>query len=182
MRISPLDVHNHRFSRRMRGVDPGEVQTFLAMVAEDYEGALRENEQLLEQVRRLEGEVGELRTNETLLKETLVTAQSMSEDLRKTASQEAQVVMSEAEVKAEKILDAAHKRAAQLAEDIREMKLLKQRIATAIRHTVETHMAVLDSLSEDGEGDPLVDGKVAYLRRGTAGKTGGPKAESGGGS
>ena len=50
-------------------------------------------------------------------------------------------MISEAEVKGEKILDAAHRRAAKLAEDIREMKALRSRLAVALRTTIETHLA-----------------------------------------
>ena len=44
MRITPLDVRNHQFSRRLRGIDPEEVETFLRLVSEDYEQLVRENE------------------------------------------------------------------------------------------------------------------------------------------
>ena len=43
MRITPLDIHSHRFARLFSGLDPGEVESFLRMVADDYESLLREN-------------------------------------------------------------------------------------------------------------------------------------------
>ena len=42
MRITPLDIRNHRFPRQMGGYDREEVDTFLRMVAEDYEAVLRD--------------------------------------------------------------------------------------------------------------------------------------------
>ena len=75
-------------------------------------------------------------------------------------------MISEAEVKGEKILDAAHRRAAKLAEDIREMKALRSRLGAALRTTIETHLALLDTLTaEPAEEDPVLEGKVAYLTR-----------------
>jgi hypothetical protein len=77
-------------------------------------------------------------------------------------------MISEAEVKGEKILDAAHRRAAKLAEDIREMKALRGRLGAAIRATLDTHLALLESLTTDpADQDPLLEGKVAYLTRRT---------------
>ncbi len=37
MRITPLEIRRHAFARRLQGYDRDEVQTFLNMVADDYE-------------------------------------------------------------------------------------------------------------------------------------------------
>ena len=164
MRLTPLDIQNHTFSTRLRGFDPAEVEAFARLVAEDYESLVRENQTQRERIRSLESRLEELTGKERTLQETLVTAQAMTEDLKRTATKEAEVLISEAEVRSEKILDAAHRRAAKLAEDIREMKMLRSRLGTAIRTTIETHLSLLEGLSEDPVGeDPIAEGKVAYL-------------------
>jgi cell division initiation protein len=168
MRITPLEIRNHPFQRRLSGYDREEVDTFLDMVAQDYEGLLRESESLREQAVRLETRVEALASNETVLQETLTTAQKLSEELKRTATREAELLIGEAEVRGEKILDAAHRRAAKLAEDIREMKILRTRLAAAVRAAIETHLALLEGLAEDPPDDPQLDGKVAYLTRGAA--------------
>ena len=165
MRITPLDLQNHRFPRRVAGYAQEEVDDFLRLVAEDYEAALREIEAQREQVARLEQRVEELGINEKILQETLITAQKLSEDLKQTSMKEAEVIVSEAEVKGEKILDAAHRRAAKLAEDIREMQQLKTRLSTAVRAAIDTHLGLLEGLAENPPDDPLLEGKVAYLTR-----------------
>ncbi|MBW1686968.1 MAG: DivIVA domain-containing protein [Deltaproteobacteria bacterium] len=165
MRITPLDLRNHRFPRRVAGYAQEEVDDFLRLVAEDYEAALREAEAQREQVTRLEQRVEELGINEKILQETLITAQKLSEDLKQTSMKEAEIIVSEAEVKGEKILDAAHRRAAKLAEDIREMKQLKTRLSTAVRAAIDTHLGLLEGLAANPPDDPLLDGKVAYLTR-----------------
>ena len=177
MRLTPLDIQNHHFAQTWRGYDPAEVVTFLRMAAEDYEALVRERDALRETVRHLESRIGELASQEQTLRETLVTAQALAEDLKRTAMKESEVLIGQAEVKAEKILDAAHRRAAKLAEDIREMKGVRSRLASAVRTTIETHLALLEGLAEEPAEDPLLDGKVAFLTRPTqpkaAGGTGG---------
>ncbi|MBW2275254.1 MAG: DivIVA domain-containing protein [Deltaproteobacteria bacterium] len=164
MRITPLEVQNHHFSRRFSGLDPDEVETFLRMVAEDYESLMRENEVLAEKALRLEGRVEELVGGERILRETLVSAQSMSEDLRQSAAREAEVLISEAEVRAEKILDASHRRAARLAEEIREMRGVRTRLAAALRASIQSHLNLVDHLEEaPEEADSEADAKVTYL-------------------
>ena len=166
MRLSALEIQNHRFALRLRGFDPAEVEIFLRLVADDFEGLVRECDGLREKLRHLESRVEDLSANEHALRETLVVAQGLTEDLKRTAVKESELMISEAEVKGEKILDAAHRRAAKLAEDIREMKALRGRLGAAIRATLDTHLALLDSLTaEPAEQDPVLEGKIAYLTR-----------------
>jgi cell division initiation protein len=165
MRITPLDLRNHRFPRRLMGHASEEVDQFLRLVSEDYEAALRTMEQQREQIIRLEQRVEELAASAEVLQETLTTAQKLSEDLKRTSMKEAEVIVSEAEIKGEKILDAAHRRAAKLAEDIREMKLLKTRLSAAVRAAIETHLGLLEGLATEPPDDPALEGKVAYLTR-----------------
>ncbi len=170
VRITPLDIRSHVFSRRLQGYDRDEVDAYLRSVAEDYETALRESDRLRERVGALETRVQELMAEEKLLQDTLVSAQKLSEDLKRTAMKEAEILVSEAEIRGEKVLDAAHRRAARLAEEIREMKLLRGRLAAAVRATIEAHLGLLESLAEDpAEEDPLLEGKLASLARDGAG-------------
>jgi cell division initiation protein len=163
VRLTPLDIQSHHFARRFRGLDAGEVETFLRMVAEDFESAIRESERMRDRVRELESRVEEMSGREETLRTTLMTAQEVSDDLRRTAAKEAEVLLAEAEVKAEKVLDAAHRRVAKLAEDIREMRQLRTRLGASVRSAVETHLSLLEGLSSDLPEDPVLDGKVAFL-------------------
>lgn len=170
MRLTPLDLQNHRFAHRMRGYDTTEVDAFVRMVAEDYEALVREGETLRETVRTLELRVAELTGQEGRLRETLVTAQTLSEDLKRTAIREAEMRVAEAEVKAEKILDAAHRRAARLQEDIRELRLLRTRVTASVRSALDTHLALLDGLlaADPDEAVPATDERVAAAAAGPA--------------
>lgn len=169
MRMTPLDVQSHKFAHRLRGYDPEEVEAFLRIVSEDYEGLVLETASQADRIRRLEARLEELTAQEDLLKETLVSAQAMTEELRRTAEREAELRLAEVEVRAEKILDASHRRAARLAQDIREMRALRSRLAESFRSAAETHLSLLETLEADPEQDPLiqglVEGTVAYLQR-----------------
>ena len=168
MRMTPLDVQSHSFARRFRGYDPDEVDAFLRIVSEDYEILVRENASQTDRLWRLERRTEELSAQEQLLKQTLISAQSMCEELRRTAERDAELRLAEVEIRAEKILDASHRRAAQLAQDIREMRALRTRLAESMRSAAETHIALLATLEADPLEDPLVkglaEGTVAYLK------------------
>ncbi|MDJ0851323.1 MAG: DivIVA domain-containing protein [Myxococcota bacterium] len=163
MRITPLDLQNHHFRRRLAGYAPDEVDEFLRLVADDYAAALREIEAQRAEIAKLGQRVEDLVANEDVLQETLTTAQKLAEELKRTAMKEAEVMVSEAEVKSEKVLEAAHRRAAKLAQDISEMKNLKLRLAASVRAVIETHLELVDGLAKDRPEDPELEGMVAYL-------------------
>ena len=54
MRMTPLDVQSHQFAHRLRGFDPDEVNAFLRIVSEDYEGLVHETDRQSDRIRRLE--------------------------------------------------------------------------------------------------------------------------------
>jgi cell division initiation protein len=167
MRMTPLDVQSHQFARRLRGYDPDEVDAFLRIVSEDYEGLVRETDSQADRIRRLERRLEELSAQEELLKETLLSAKAMTEEMRHSAEREAEMRLAEVEIRAEKILDASHRRAAHLAQDIRDMRALRTRLGQALRSAAETHLSILEALEADPEPDALTKGKlpgtVAYL-------------------
>ena len=177
MRITPLDIRNHAFSRTLAGYARDEVDAFLNMVSDDYEALVREAQALREHVIRLEVQVERLSSNEAILQATLITAHQLSEDLKRTAVKEAETVIGEAEVKAEKVLDAAHRRATRLAGDLREMKQLRTRLAASVRATIDTHLGLLDALAKDPPEEPSLGGSVAFLATGNPDSSGpGPDA------
>jgi cell division initiation protein len=164
VRITPLDIRNHTFSRRVSGYDRDEVDSFLRMVSEDYETALRHAATMKDKIRELEERVRELSANETLLQSTLTTAQQLADDLKQTAMKEAEVIVGEAELQGEKVLDAAHRRAAQLAEDIRGMRRLRADLSATLRATIERHLAQVDHLSEEPvPEDAALEQRIAVL-------------------
>jgi F0F1-type ATP synthase membrane subunit b/b' len=88
----------------------------------------------------------------------------VTEDLRDAAVKESEVVVGSAEVQAEKILDAAHRRAATLGEEIRELRGLRARFALALRSTIEQHLALVESIEDSAEEDSG-EAVVTYLAR-----------------
>src|SRR2546426_540154 len=104
MNVSPLDVRQQRFRTKLRGFDMVEVTAFLTAVAEDYEQTLWENDRLRRDLSTLETLLNEHREHEKNLRDTLVTAQRVSGDIKEQAHQEGRRVVREAEGKADLVL------------------------------------------------------------------------------
>src|SRR5262245_34415594 len=113
-RLTPLAIQKHEVGERWTGFDGVAVQTFLADVAEDMEHLARENAELATRMRSLEQENDEHRERERILKQTLLSAQQASEDIRTAARKEAELVVREAQDSAEKLTHNALQRSAEI--------------------------------------------------------------------
>jgi cell division initiation protein len=149
MRMTPLQIKSHRFARQLRGYDREEVDSFLSLATDDYASVLMENESHRNRLRMLEERLTELTTQEQLLKLTLLNAQSMSEKLRQSAQKECDLLLNEAEFRAQRIVEAAHRRAGQLHESIREMQGLRTTLAASLRSSIATHLGLVENLMRD---------------------------------
>ena len=92
MRLSPLDIQSQQFRTKMKGLDPREVENFLELTASEFEELIRENGKLKEKLARLSNQYEELKQRELTLKETMMTAQKITEDMKVSARKEAEIV------------------------------------------------------------------------------------------
>jgi len=160
-RVTPLEIQKHEFSRKWKGFDPIEVETFLALVAEDLEEIVRVNADLTARVERLTEENEEHRERERILKETLLTAQQASEDIRAQAHKQADLSLREAQVNAERLTHSALQRSAEIEKAIQELKLHRANFRLQLQKMLELFQQVLDfDREEDDKERPL-----SYLTR-----------------
>jgi len=118
MNITPLDIQQQKFKTRIRGFDVREVDAFLEQVANVFESLHRTHKGMQEEVRRLEIEIQGYRKREETFKRALLNSQKVLDQMKDNARKSAELIIAESEVKAEKILNNAHNRLAQLHEDI----------------------------------------------------------------
>lgn len=168
-RVTPLEIQKHEFSRKWKGIDPVEVEVFLALVAEEMEELVRGNAELEMRVRRLEEENAEHRERERILKETLLAAQRASEDIRSTAHKQADLIVREAQGSAERLTHNALQRSAEMEKAIQELKIQRANFRLQLQKMLELFGQILDFDREEDEKDrPL-----SYLTRRTEkGETG----------
>ena len=132
MKITPLDIQQQKFKTRFRGFDIREVDAFLEQISETFEGLQKKNEGQGEEVRRLELEIQGYRKREETFKRAMLNSQKVLDQMKDNARKSAELLIAEAEVKAEKILNKAHNRLAQLHEDIAELKRQRTQIEVQI--------------------------------------------------
>jgi cell division initiation protein len=146
MRISPQDIRQQQFTVKMvRGFDPQEVDAFLEDVAEDYESILKETALLKEQIAVLEERSRGINDLERTLQDTLVTAQRLSEDIKGSAKREAQMILQEAELRCDKMLEEARTEEARIRTDLQTLKRLRRQVMEDFRSTLERYQRMMSS-------------------------------------
>jgi cell division initiation protein len=144
MNITPLDIQQQQFKGKMLGgLDPNDVDAFLQMVAAEMESLIRENTELKEQARKVALHLEELSQREVTLRDTMLAAQKVTEEMKANAQKEAKLVISEAELRGERIVAEAENRLLQLNGQIHEVRRLKLQLETNLKSVLEAHLKML---------------------------------------
>jgi cell division initiation protein len=162
MKITPLDIQQKSFGTTFRGYARGEVEAFLSLIASEFEEVVRDNIALREDLKRREQRLAELQDREKALQETMVTAQRITEDMKIQARKEAEIVVSEAELQAERIVQNAHQRLIGIVDEINELKRQRAQFEAQVKTAAEAHLKLLEVMRE-GTSAARAEEKVAFL-------------------
>lgn len=145
MRITPLDIYQREFSRKnIGGLDENEVYGFLKKVGREYEELYAENKSLQERAQRLSGQMEDYLELEKTLKQTLISAQKASGELKDNAEKESELIIKEAELQAERLLDEARSEAESIGKELRELKKQKRMLKVELKTILESYMSMLN--------------------------------------
>ena len=104
--ITPLDIENKKFAKQvMNGYSVDEVDDFLDDLTVEYEKLFKENAEYKNEVVRLKEDMEHYKAIESTLQNTLVMAQTTAEDVKNVAKQQAEQIIAEAKLNAEKEVD-----------------------------------------------------------------------------
>jgi cell division initiation protein len=144
MKITPMDIQQKTFPMRFRGFDVDEVYAFLELVREEMENLSRENASLKEKVATLEAQLKEFRDMEATLRETLLTTQQIVDDYKANAKREAELVIREAELKAEAMIREAQEKVVKIHEDIVDLKGIRRHFKEELKRLIESHLRMIE--------------------------------------
>ena len=163
-RLTAMDVEKQEFARKMRGYDPDEVRLFLQTVAGEIERVHLENGELREEMGQVRARLEDYKERERNLQDTLLAAQRMSSEMRERSQKESEVLVKEARLKAERLLEQAQDQLHLLENEIGRLRLEKEAFENRLRAAIEEHLALLDlRKQEKADMDNL-----RFLRRRTS--------------
>lgn len=144
MKITPMDIQQQQFKGKMLGgLDPEDVDGFLQMVAGEMEELIRENNDLKERLNRNATQMAEMEAREAQLRETMLAAQRITEEMKANAQKEAHLMISEAELKGERIIADAENKLVQLNNQIQELKRDKLQFESGFKNLLDTYYKLL---------------------------------------
>jgi cell division initiation protein len=165
MQITPLEIAQQQFRMRFRGFDVREVDNFLEKMADTFETIGNQNKQLQEEIRRHKRDIQGFREREESFKRAMLNSQKLLDQVKENAHKAAELITTEAEVHAQKLLNGAHNRLAQLHEDIAELKRQRMQIEVQIRSVLEAHTKLLEMGRAEMEAVDQDDSKLKFLAR-----------------
>ncbi|NMA54750.1 MAG: DivIVA domain-containing protein [Firmicutes bacterium] len=143
--LTPLDIQNKEFRRRLRGYCENEVDEFLDQVLESYETLYRQNANLKDEVFRLNEEVNRYRKLEETLQDTLVLAQKAADETRANAQKEADLIRAQAKADAEGLEQKAQRRLAELTMELADLQGKVEEYKARTRALFKGAMALLET-------------------------------------
>ena len=147
-----------KFNRTLRGYDPDEVNHFLDQVIQQVEQIVKENkekdarikelEHFEQENRRLVQKLEQYEKVEGTLNRAIVMAQKTSDQMRASAHQEAEVILSDAKNNANRIVNEALLKAEKAEDEAarlnRNMKIFKRRV----KEIIEAQLEVVEEIDQ----------------------------------
>lgn len=151
MRITPIDIRKQEFRRAMRGYDVDEVDTFMAMIADEMEDLIGAAQQASSETTSLKERLGEYQQMEATMRETLITVQKAAEEKKAAAFKEADIVLKEAEVRAGQWIEDAHKSIREIKKELAKLRGMRDSYVTRLRMLVQSQLDMLKLADMDEE-------------------------------
>jgi cell division initiation protein len=149
MPLTPLEIQKNRFTQRMRGYDPAEVDQFLSLVAEELAQRIGEAERLERDNRNLRERMAETEKREHQLQDAILRGKTVSDEMIATSQREAQLLIKEAEIHADRLVSQAMERAQEVENRIHELRTRRKELQIKLRGTLELFAQILEAEMED---------------------------------
>jgi len=151
--LTPLEIQRQTFSRAIKGYNADEVRAYLHLVAEEIERLVKDVDRLARENAMLREELDDHNQRERILKDTLLSAQKVSEDVRANARKEAELIVKDAELLSDRLVAQAQARVGDLERTIQELKMERRAARNKLQTMLDTtqQLLMLDAEQEANE-------------------------------
>jgi cell division initiation protein len=137
MKLTPLDIRQAVFGSTLRGYDRKEVDLFMEALAQEFESMIKENTGLRERLVAMEESLNELKKKEGALTSTLISAQKAIDEMKSTAQKEGELIIKEAELKAEELTRSASTEVSRLQREIFDLRRQRDQFIDKLRAYIQ---------------------------------------------
>ncbi len=165
LQITPLEIKKQEFHKAFRGYDPGEVEAFLEMVAGEMESLNRENSELKEKLKTLKSKLEDYEGMKETLHKALITTEKAADERIENAQKEAELILSDAQLQGEKLIEEARGKALKYERDIADLNNLKTSFITRLKALLSAQGEMLEAIENEGMAGrgPIPKGQVAEV-------------------
>ncbi len=165
MGITPLVVKQKEFTTKFRGFDVQEVDSFLEDIANELTILNDTILRLQEKNHRLNLENQGYKEREGSMKNAMIQSQKVLDQMKKNAKKSSQLVIANAKVEAQKILNRAHKRLSLLHSDIIELKRQRIQLEIQISAVIESHSKLLEMTKKENKKADETDSAIKFIKQ-----------------
>jgi cell division initiation protein len=152
--LTPVEIRHVKPGRRLLGYDRRTIDRLLDDVVASFEEVWRERADLRDEIEELEAELTKQKELEVTLRNTLLSAERMADDVRGHARREADVIVSEARSSARDIVSSAENERERIQTEIRRLRSTEVEVRADYRAFL---MAALDRLEGDTQDSRASD-------------------------
>ena len=151
--LTPLEIQKQVFTRALKGYNPDEVRGYLSLVAEEIERLVKDVDRLSRENAMLREELDDHSQRERILKDTLLSAQKVSEEVKSNARKEAELIVKDAELLSERVIAQAMQRVSEIERSIQDLKIERAAVRARLQGTLDSaqHLIALDAEQEATE-------------------------------
>jgi len=153
MKLTPLDIKKQEFKKGMRGYDTVEVDTFMDMVAAEFEDLLKSHKEMRDRVVELEVQLKDYRQIEKTLQQTLLQAQETTARTYEVARKEAETIIRGGEQKAAKLVEQANTDLQRINNDVMQLLARKESLLGRLRVLLSSELDLIKTMELGGPGE-----------------------------
>ena len=149
MKITPLDIRKQEFGKQLRGYDVDEVQSFLEMVADEFEAAQTAKSQLSKKVEFLEAKLKEYQQMESNLQDAMMNAQKAGRSAEEESGKRSELIIQNSQLEADRILQDARRKYQNLLDDIARLEGQRRSFILKMKQILRGQVELLEILEEE---------------------------------
>ena len=151
MKLTPLDIKKQEFKKVLRGYDPVEVDSFLDMMSNEFADLLKQSKDMNQQLVEFDTQLRDYRQMEKTLQQTLMQAQEASGRSIENSRKEAQLIIQEAELKSNQLLDRARMDLLRTKEEISNLRSKKESIVSRLKVLLNSELELIKAIEVDDD-------------------------------
>lgn len=149
MKLTPLDIKKQEFKKVMRGYDPVEVDTFMDMMANEFEEVLKQQKEMRDRSIELDTQLKDYKQIEKTLQQTLLQAQEVTGRTYESARKEAEIIVKDAESRAARIVEQANSELMRLTKELSELRIRRESLIGRMRVLLSAELDLLKTLDSE---------------------------------